>query len=104
MFRYLCEVARPYGVNPVDLWNGAELWQVFEMAQVIPEARRQELRELVYVAHAEPKEYLGTLKAVKRTRSESLATLAEYMHNPDAARDIRRDEMARKLMEQDNGG
>jgi Ulp1 family protease len=73
------------------------------MVKAIPEARRQELRELVFVAHADPKEYLESLKAVKKSQKESWADVADLMGNPQAAQDIRRNELAKKLMEQDNG-
>ena len=77
----------------MELWNGSELWQVAQMAEAIPDARRSELRELVSVFHtSDPKALMESLKHVHRTKEESLATVAEMMGNQKAAAEIRRNE------------
>lgn len=74
----------------MDLWTGAEFWQVQEMAKAIPVHRRREIRELIYIAHAEPKLYLASLDACQKSKADNLAALADQMGNHKAAAEIRR--------------
>jgi hypothetical protein len=103
VFGYVADVALAYGCNPLELWNGAELWQVFEMARVASASHKIEIREWVNVYHGDPVKLIQHLDAVERPKAEGLAIVAEMMGNDRAAAEIRRAELARKLLGQSNG-
>ncbi len=61
------------------------------MVRLIPDLRRKKLREMTLTAHPS-KEFIDELNTVKRSKVESLATIAEMMGNQTAAAEIRRNE------------
>jgi hypothetical protein len=74
------------------------------MAKQIPKKAKRDLKNLVSAIHtSDPRKLLDSMDAQDLSKSDNLAKLASLMGNEKAAAEIRRTEMALKLLRESDG-
>lgn len=85
------------------MWTQGTLEQLFQMAESGRKVRREELRELVYVAHGEPEAFLESLRDVV-PGTNGMMGLAAHLGDQKTVAKMKRDALARKFLKEANRG